>query len=378
MYKKFLEDFIINESKSVTDGFWQVNKNNMILIVVDNDDKFIGVLTRGDFEKIKYNRNVESIKVGELCNRKCKHLVLDNNEDIYIYARNLFVQHSSINYVPVLDNNNNIVDIFSRERAFYHEYFKKNKLPRMHYATCIYNAAYEAKKIGYDAISVIEFGVGGGSGLVTAEFHAREIEKILEINIEVYGFDNICGLPENMEADYRNVPYYWTTGAFCMMDNNYLEQNLQRAKLIVGDIKDTGLTFFKSYSPAPIGAMFVDVDIYTSTLPILNMLELNDDYFLPRVYMYFDDLLVYNEFLGEQLCIREFNNRNENLKISPEGIFVNSEHEHVWLGENWDFSGKIKKCHRFKHPLYSKNIYADYYKDNGLGDYVLPLIRKTI
>ena len=62
-------------------------------------------------------------------------------------------------------------------------------LRRNHYAYICYNAALLGKKLGYKKISVIEFGCAGGSGLVDLEYIASEIEKILNISFEIYGFD---------------------------------------------------------------------------------------------------------------------------------------------------------------------------------------------
>ena len=63
---------------------------------------------------------------------------------------------------------------------------KINALERMHYAYICYNAAKLAKKLNYDRISVIEYGVAGGRGLLILEEYAEEIKKLLNINIDVY------------------------------------------------------------------------------------------------------------------------------------------------------------------------------------------------
>ncbi len=53
----------------------------------------------------------------------------------------------------------------------------------------ILNAAYLAKALGVGRISLIEFGVAGGNGLVSMELAADRIEKLLGVGIDVYGFD---------------------------------------------------------------------------------------------------------------------------------------------------------------------------------------------
>ena len=52
-----------------------------------------------------------------------------------------------------------------------------------------------AKKLGHRRVSVLEFGVAGGRGLIDLEYHAREVSRELEIEIDVYGFDTGSGLP---------------------------------------------------------------------------------------------------------------------------------------------------------------------------------------
>ena len=60
---------------------------------------------------------------------------------------------------------------------------------RPYYAHCVWNAAVLGKRLGYEAISVAEFGVSGGNGLVLLEKYATEVSRELGIGIEVYGFD---------------------------------------------------------------------------------------------------------------------------------------------------------------------------------------------
>ena len=116
---------------------------------------------------------------------------------------------------------------------------------RPQYAYCIIEAAKLAKNIGLKTISIIEFGVAGGNGLVNIENHVLEVEKEFGINCEIYGFDSAAGMPASQ--DYRDVLYTWGEG-FYKMDQNTLENRLNSAKLIIGDVKDTTKTFFDKYS----------------------------------------------------------------------------------------------------------------------------------
>ena len=62
-------------------------------------------------------------------------------------------------------------------------------VPRPHYAYCMYQAARLAMLLGIPRISVLEFGVAGGNGLIVIEQHAGWIQRELGVNLEVYGFD---------------------------------------------------------------------------------------------------------------------------------------------------------------------------------------------
>ena len=75
---------------------------------------------------------------------------------------------------------------------------------------------------------------------------------------------------------------------------------------------------------------------------ILSFLESDDKNFLPRMYMYFDDINISVESRGEHRAVLEFNQKNRNMKILPE-----------------DSTTKGKMCLRYQHPLYAKEIKGD-------------------
>ena len=226
-------------------------------------------------------------------------------------------------------------------------------LERVPYAYICYNAAKLAKKLGYERISVIEYGVGEGSGLLSLEEYTEEIKKILGVQIDIYGFDTGKGLPK--PTDYRDIPYHWKEGFFSM-DKNNLVKKLKKTKLILGDIETTSKTFFSNYNPAPIGAVIHDLDFYSSTKVALSMMKDNDKFFLPRVFSYFDDIIgseieLYNDFTGERLAINEFNLNNEDIKISPSYHFLSQSME-TW-------NRQIRIIHFFKHVKYNLFISQD-------------------
>jgi hypothetical protein len=215
---------------------------------------------------------------------------------------------------------------------------------RPQYGHLVFNAARLAKSLGYKRISVIEYGVAGGNGLLALEDHALRIEEMLGVEIEVYGFDTGKGLPP--PADYRDLPFHWQEGFFAM---NFaaLEKRLRKAKLVLGDIKETAPSFFEVYKPAPVGAIAIDVDFYSSTVPGLEMLKAGEKYFLPRIFCYFDDTVgseieLYNDFTGERLAINEFNDANEHIKLCPPYYLAARRkeiwHNHIWIGHFFNHS----------------------------------------
>ena len=118
----------------------------------------------------------------------------------------------------------------------YQFHLEQRTLPRAHYAYIMFEGARLAKRLGFKRISVIEFGVAGGNGLVNMEYHAEKIEELLGVTVDIYGFDTGVGLPP--PEDYRDLPYIFKEGFF-RMDQAALKARLKRSKLIIGDARDT-------------------------------------------------------------------------------------------------------------------------------------------
>ena len=225
---------------------------------------------------------------------------------------------------------------------------------RAHYGYCVFHAARQARLLGHKQISVLEFGVAGGNGLLNLEYHAMETKKHLDIDIEVYGFDTGEGLPD--PVDYRDLPYFWR-GGFYEMDQAKLLARLRFAKVVVGRISDTLPTFFEKYKPAPVAAVFVDLDYYSSTVEAFKLFEIGRENILPRTYMYFDDIIapedaLYSAFAGERLAILEFNNEHSQQKIS-EAVYLRYGHNNYGAWRN-----QIYIYHDFAHRDYSRFLGA--------------------
>lgn len=347
MKNKWLEDYTIKPSDDVYYAHWKLYKNKALLAVLDENDIFKGVVSISDLNKTYNNDDLKTVE--QIYNPNCKYI--KSGETALDKSRSIFVDFKNINHIPVVDESGQLVDIISREQAFWKMYFEQEKLPRMHYAYCIYMAALEARTLGYKSISVLEFGVAGGNGLLNCEFHAKAVSQLMGVDIQIYGFDSGKGLPLT-NSGYKDMIHLFHGGDY-KMDIEKLKTRLEKAQLVLGDIKDTTQTFINEYNPSPIGCMLVDVDYYSSSLPILEFLKQKDSAFLPRIYMYWDDISPEYEFQGENLAIHEFNQANENIKISPEKEYYQN------------YRQKIKICHKFSHERY--NAPSDVYV--GIGSF---------
>lgn len=186
---------------------------------------------------------------------------------------------------------------------------------RPNYKWGAFCAALTAKTLNYPAISLLEFGVAGGNGLLALEQAAADAEVLSGVRIEVYGFDTGKGLPK--PKDYRDLPQMWQEGDYDM-DVEALQSKLQRAKLLLGDVHDT-VPAFLTQQAAPVGFVSFDMDLYSSTMDAFGLFGATEAQLMPRVVCYFDDIIGFShsEFTGERAAISDFNQRHEMRKISP-------------------------------------------------------------
>jgi hypothetical protein len=220
------------------------------------------------------------------------------------------------------------------------------------YAWGVFSAAKQAKQLGIDSISVIEFGVAGGRGLVALERAAQQISQTLGIRIDVLGFDAEKGLPKPL--DFRDLPHVWEQGDY-QMDVAKLKARLSSAKLILGDVTETVVPFLATTKLPPIGFVSFDLDYYSSTAAALKIFEGEHGTRLPRVYCYFDDLIwpeeaCHSEYAGESLAIRDYNERNDTKKLCK----LNNLRWMMPYADAWQ--EEIYILHDFSHPLYTRKL----------------------
>jgi hypothetical protein len=231
------------------------------------------------------------------------------------------------------------------------------------YAHLVFEAAKAAKSLDIERITIIEFGVAGGNGLVQFEEISIKVEKYTGVSIDVIGFDTGAGLPE--VTDYRDLPYVWESGHY-PMDIQLLKSRLTKAKLVLGNISDTLENFIEDFDPAPIAAISFDLDLYSSTRDSFKLLQSDEKYFLPRVLCYFDDIMggnleLYNEYTGERLAINEFNENSKNRKMCPVTYLEKINRD--FYKKNIFFHS-IYSFHIFNHSMY--NNYLSLELGNGL------------
>ncbi|HXG03909.1 MAG TPA: hypothetical protein VNO23_10935 [Candidatus Binatia bacterium] len=225
--------------------------------------------------------------------------------------------------------------------------------PRPAYGYGVFRAAELAVALGLPGLSVIEFGVAGGRGLLALESIAATVAAHFGVRIAVVGFDSGQGLPK--PVDYRDLPYLWNEG-FYTMDVEALRRRLQHAALILGDVAATVPGYLAS-RPDPIGFVAFDLDYYSSTRDALAVFRGPEETRLPRVFCYFDDLILperacYNDYTGEYLALHEFNAEEPTKKLGKlPHLRLVREHPAAWQEQ-------IYVLHDFAHGLYVTPINA--------------------
>jgi hypothetical protein len=188
---------------------------------------------------------------------------------------------------------------------------------RPEYLVGVLYAARRALRERAQEISVIEFGVAGGNGLLALEREALAVQRELGVSIKVYGFDNgRAGLPPFI-GDHRDHPDKWKPGDF-PMDEALLRSKLDpRTTLVIGNVEETLPTFFDDPGVPPVGFVAFDLDLYSSTTHALRVLCMPSKRSLDHVALYFDDTAhaISHHRAGELLAIHEFNQTNDHVTI---------------------------------------------------------------
>jgi hypothetical protein len=221
---------------------------------------------------------------------------------------------------------------------------------RQPYAYCILEAALLAKKYGIPKLTLIEFGVANGAGLLNICMISDLVAKETGVEFAIVGFDSGEGMPP--ARDYRDHPEKYFTGDFPVADKDKLVASLPKnARIIFGDIKQSLATFAMDIE-APIGFIAIDVDYYWSTKEALDVLLLAAEHYLPMVFMYFDDVqdIEDNVYCGELLAIQEFNaDASHPMRRLGRANFLNE----LRIFKRAIWHKQIYIAHAFDHPFRS-------------------------
>ena len=151
------------------------------------------------------------------------------------------------------------------------------------------------------------------------------------------------------------MPYRFKAKSYTM-DGAKLEAKLERAQLVIGDVKETVTSFIETFNPPPIGAVMFDLDYYSSTAEALSLFGHDDQArYLPRVFCYFDDVTddgigAYNDSTGALGAIKDFNDQKQDCKIAK----INCLWEARKIPSGWN--EKIYVAHFFTHCLYNDYV----------------------
>lgn len=196
---------------------------------------------------------------------------------------------------------------------------------RQNHAFSLYEAFKIAKQQKVNRISVIEFGVSTGGGLMNICKIANKLSKLFEIEVIIFGFDTGEGMPA--PKDFRDHPELYQQGDFKMDQKLLLNKLPDNCKLIIGPIENTLTEFLNLLDKenAPLGFISFDLDYYSSTNTALELLKCPAKYLLPKLPLYFDDLALWshNSKSGEWLSIKEFNKTCHHRVIEQDPFLKN-------------------------------------------------------
>lgn len=217
---------------------------------------------------------------------------------------------------------------------------------RQHHAYALLDAADQAKRLGYKQISVFEFGVAAGAGLLNLQGIANKITAFTGVSIRIFGFDTGSGMPP--PVSYKDHPELYQAGDFPMNSMELSEKLDGQTRLILGPIVESINNLNIDFSDAPIAFISLDVDYFSSSVDALKLLEYGASNYLPRVIIYLDDVeeLSHNSFCGEEGAVREFTRQHPNRPIERH-VFCRGHR----LFKNARWIDHMYQCHILDHPI---------------------------
>jgi len=241
----------------------------------------------------------------------------------------------------------NLIALFVAIFGSYRQKIEFDLILRQNHAYALLNAADQAKSLGYKRVSIFEFGVAAGAGLINLQEIARRVTRVTGVGFDIYGLDMGSGMPQ--PKSYKDHPELYQVGDFPMNAQKLAALLGNDAKLILGPISETARDLLKvNFSDRPIAFISIDVDYYSSSVDALVLLKHGASNLLPRVILYLDDVdfLEHNSWCGEQAAVNEFTQENPSRPIEKHAflrgyrIFKNAR----WIDHMY-------QCHVLDHPI---------------------------
>lgn len=216
-----------------------------------------------------------------------------------------------------------------------------------HYAFGVYEAALRARQLGMKQITVIEFGVANGRGLMAMAKYAEIVQRNLGIKISVIGFDSGAGMPRH--EDYKDHPELYLQGDFPMQEPGKLQNILPgNTRLVICNLNTDDWSTLVS-PEAPMGFISIDVDYYSSTKNLLeHLMKADSKKLMPNILFYFDDISLdnHNRYQGELLAIDESNAKPSLRKFDP--YYSRLKTKQIFYNAPWLYH--IYQLHVLDHP----------------------------
>lgn len=226
-------------------------------------------------------------------------------------------------------------------------------LVRQHNAYSILSAADRALLYGAKSITIVEFGVAAGAGLINMCQLAQRASKATGVEIKVVGFDSGTGMPA--PQDFRDHPELYQEGDFPMDFESLRAKLPPNGELILGRLQDTVAEFRdqRLTAAAPLAYVVIDVDYYSSTVDALKIFDGPAEAYLPLTLIYLDDVALdhHNRFAGEELAVREFNDAHTFRKAARHDFLDTSR---VFRRAPW--LKQIYFMHIMDHPMRAHGV----------------------
>ena len=225
-----------------------------------------------------------------------------------------------------------------------------DQVRRRQHAFGILEAADIARSQNVAEVTVIEFGVASGAGLMNMAQICRAVTKLTGVRFKLVGFDTGGGLPQ--AVDHRDHPEMFVEGDYPTVDMTALRDSLPPfASLVLGDVKETVPEFVKNLDGnSPIGYISFDLDYYSSTKDAFEILLGSSEFYLPVFWVYFDDVSGrwFNDWCGELLAIQEFNDTQAHRKLHH-NTFLKTRR----FFKNAEWIDMMRTVHVLDHPVRS-------------------------